>query len=252
MKRIRIVIVIFSCILVVAGCSFPTDPQRIIDKSIEAHGGSRFTNAHIEFDFRGRHYTSHRDGGVFAYGREFTDTMGVVKDVLNNHGFERYINGQRADVTEERAQAYTNSIDGVMYFALLPFRLNDPAVRKEYKGETTIKGKEYYKIRVTFANEDGGIDYEDIFMYWINKDTYRMDYFAYSYKSEGGGIRFREATSASEVEGIVVQNYINYKPNSSGIVVEELENLFLLNELDTLSVIEHENLQVRALSDVID
>ncbi len=244
-KNRSIAIVLYM--LVMSGCSSSTDPEDIINKSIAVHGGSRFDHAHIEFDFRGRHYTSHRDGGVFEYGREFTDTVGRVKDVLNNKGFERYINGERMEVTEERAHAYTSSIDGVMYFALLPFRLNDPAVRKEYVGETTIKEKHYKKVRVTFVHEDGGVDYDDIFMYWINDETHRMDYFAYSYKSDGGGIRFREATTAPEDNGIIVQNYINYKPREDNVTVEEMENLYISNQLDTLSRVVHENLKVTLL-----
>ena len=49
--------------------SFLTDPQKIVDKSIEAAGGDRYLNSTIEFDFRDRHYVAKRKGGSFSYER---------------------------------------------------------------------------------------------------------------------------------------------------------------------------------------
>ena len=43
-----------------------------------------------------------------------------------------------------------------MYFAFLPLWLKDPAVIVEDQGRSLIKGKEYYKIRITFKQEGGG------------------------------------------------------------------------------------------------
>jgi Family of unknown function (DUF6503) len=229
-------------------CGNPNDPQVIVDKSIQAHGGSLFQHASIEFDFRGRHYTSYRKGGEFTYTREFyADSIGHVKDILNNHGFERLINGEHADITEERAGAYTNSVNGVLYFALLPFRLNDPSVIKAFAGETELNGQAYYLIRVTFDTEEKTEDSDDIFLFWINKETFRLDFFAYSYTSEGGGVRFREAIKAQEVNGIVIQDYANYKAKDPGEPVEEIGALYKRGELEKLSEIHNENIMVEIL-----
>lgn len=235
---------IMLLVLSVVGCE--PGAQKIVDQSINAHGGEKFEKAHIEFDFRGRHYTSHRNGGIFTYTREFTDTTGnKIKDVLNNDGFHREINGGLAKISEERAKAFTNSVNSVIYFALLPYGLNDPAVNKFYLNETIIKEKKYHTIKVSFDQEGGGKDHEDVFLYWINKDSNRIDYFAYSYSSDGGGIRFREAINPRVIEGILFQDYINYEPADDQASLEKMLDLYKEDGLVKLSVINHENITVK-------
>lgn len=68
-----------------------------------------------------------------------------------------------------------------MYFAFLPLWLKDPAVIVEDQGRSVIKGKEYHKIRITFEQEGGGDDFEDVFLYWFDVKDYSMDYLAYKY-----------------------------------------------------------------------
>lgn len=91
------------------------------------------------------------------------------------------------------ALKYYNSVNSVHYFAYLPQGLNDKAVQKELLGEVVLKGEPYYKVRVTFAQEGGGNDYEDVFIYWFHKQKFTMDYLAYEFHVDGGGMRFREA-----------------------------------------------------------
>ncbi len=50
-------------------------------------------DAHASFDFRDKHYTHHRQNGTYRYERHFTNEAGEkVLDVLNNRGFQRFIN----------------------------------------------------------------------------------------------------------------------------------------------------------------
>lgn len=238
----------FLIIIILSSCE-NDDSQQIIDRAIEAHGGKLFENVHIEFDFRNRHYTSHRRGGIYTYTREFRDSTGQVKDILTNNNFQREINGEPANITDERAKAFSNSVNSVIYFALLPYGLNDPAVRKKYVGETELNGKTYHVIQITFEEEGGGKDHEDVFLYWIEKETYTMDYLAYTYESDGGGIRFREALSRRKVDGILFQDYINYEPADKNTPLDKMESLYKNGELKKLSNIVVENISVKLLSD---
>ena len=241
----RTLLVLF-CSLAFSCCDSDS-PQRIIDRSIGAHGGRKFERIRIEFDFRGRHYSSTRDGGIFTYTREFTYSTGSIKDVFTNNSFHRERNGNRAIITDERAKAFSNSVNSVIYFALLPYGLNDPAVRKFYVSESIIKNKVYHLIKVTFEEEGGGEDFEDVFLFWINAENFRLDYFAYSYKSDGGGIRFREAINQRFVEDILFQDYNNFKPKSDTVTLEQMKELFESNGLEKMSVINLENIKVIGL-----
>ena len=244
MHRIEKSFLLLFIIFYLIGCN--SDPSaKIVDDAIKAHGGKKFENAFIEFDFRGRHYTSHRKGGQFTYTREFADSTGTIKDILSNDGFRRGINGGLAKISGERAAAFSNSVNSVLYFALLPYGLNDPAVVKSYLGETQLRQKKYHLIRVTFKQDGGGKDHDDVFLYWINTETNIVDYLAYSYLTDGGGLRFRESINPRTVNGILFHDYNNYKPAGDGVSLDDLGTLFEQNQLELLSVINHENIKVQ-------
>lgn len=217
--------------------------QHVIDQAIQSYGGARYESMMVQFDFRERHYTGKRDHGQYTYTREFIDTSGKVKDVLTNEGLKRYINGELRDIPAERATAYSNSVNSVLYFALLPFGLNDPAVNKTYLGIDTVKNQVYHLVKVTFDQQGGGKDHSDIFYYWFRIDDYQMNYFGYSYESDGGGVRFREAYNTRDVNGIVFQDYVNYKaPDDTGL--DQLSQMFENSQLERLSYINLEKVSV--------
>ena len=173
----RYIPIFFLLLFLLFNCSVNEDKaESIVDKCISAHGGDLYENSIVDFDFRGRHYTFERNHGQFEYHRIFEDSAGTYHDIYSNNGFKRLLDDMEVPVNEEWARRYSNSINSVAYFSYLPFGLNDPAVNKNFIGEEEIKGKLYFKIRVTFDQEGGGEDYDDIFVYWINKDSFHMDY----------------------------------------------------------------------------
>ncbi|HNP95583.1 MAG TPA: hypothetical protein PKJ63_08130 [Cyclobacteriaceae bacterium] len=222
-----------------------SDPQAIVDKTIEVSGGAKYQKSVVEFDFRDRHYIARRDGGAFSYERIFEDTTGTVHDYVTNNGFRREINGEEVVVPDSMATKYTSSTNSVNYFALLPYGLNDPAVNKTFLGETEIEGKQYFKIKVTFSADGGGEDFEDEFLYWINQETFTMDYLAYSFEeSDEVSFRFRVGYNPRIVNGIRVQDYVNYKPENNTLKVDQAEELYKAGKLIELSRIETENVTV--------
>lgn len=233
-----------TVILSAFSCQTAGPAQAIVDQSIAAHGGKALESSVISFDFRDRHYQIFKSSQAFEYIREFADSTGQVRDVLDNTGFARTINGTPATVTEERAAAFSRSVNSVAYFAFLPYGLNDPAAKKTLVGESELDGKKYHLIRVTFSQEGGGEDHEDVFLYWINQKTKRLDFFAYSYLTDGGGVRFRKATKTHDVGGLVLQDYENYGLESKETPVEEMESLYKSGKLELLSTIALENVRV--------
>jgi hypothetical protein len=228
-------------------CAQKPDAQKIVDAAIKVRGGERFEKMVLNFDFRNKHYSAKRNKGIFTYTREFEDSTGYIKDIYTNDGFVRLIDGDTANITEKKAAAYTNSVNSVIYFALLPFGLNDPAVVKEYIGKSIISEKEYYKIMVTFREEGGGKDHEDIFVYWFDTNDYSMDYFSYLYFTDGGGIRFREATNVRTINGITFADYNNYGIESTDYDITQTDSLFLNNKIKLLSNIILENINVEII-----
>lgn len=218
--------------------------QNIIDKAIAVHCNGNCDNSTIKFSFRDKSYKSIKSKGLYQYERVFNDSIFKVRDVLSNTGFKRFVNNALVKTPDTLAAKYANSVNSVHYFAQLPYGLNAAAVKKQLLGEDTINGETYYEIKVTFKEEGGGADHEDIFLYWIHKNTYALDYLAYSYAVNGGGIRFREAYNKRVVNGITFIDYNNYKPETLNVHIADLDNLFQDGKLELLSKIETENVEV--------
>lgn len=235
-------------ILVAFSCSQPEKPldaDGVIGKAISAYGLDNITNKTIEFDFRERHYKLLREEGKYTYTRSFQDSLGFVEDILvNSSEFTRFVGGQKLEVDEEWTGKYSNSVNSVLYFIQLPLTLMDPAAIKNYKGIVSLKDKNYHLIEVRFTEEDGGKDFEDVFLYWFDQETFSMDYLAYSYITDEGGVRFREAFNKRTINGVVFQDYINYKPEDKLTPLEQMSSLFEKGELIELSRIENVKIEV--------
>ena len=185
--------------------------QEIVDKSILASGGESYKVKDVFYKFRDYQYASEWNNGVRVLKRiKVTDSTKVV-DVRSSRRFERFVNDSLVSLTDSIANLYSNSVNSVHYFVYLPYGLNDPAVNKELLGEVTLKDKEYYKVKVTFDQQGGGKDYEDIYLYWFNKETFKPDYLAYRFYVDGGGIRFRAAYNERYLGGIRFVDYENYE-----------------------------------------
>lgn len=243
MKQILIVLVLSFSVL---SCSTP-DAQSVIDKTILAYGGERIYRSDIKFDFRDKSYRGYQDGGGFSYERMFQDSTGSFHDVLNNDGFTRTINDSIVNLNEEWIGKYTRSVNSVIYFFRIPFNLNDPAVHKKFLGEATIEDVEYYKIEVTFSENSGGEDFDDVFVYWITQDSYSIDYMAYAYHTDGGGKRMRKLINPREVNGLKVVDWINYEPKEMSVSVLEFDSYMEEGGLKELSRIENKNIEITYL-----
>ncbi|NJL13516.1 MAG: hypothetical protein HC913_11265 [Microscillaceae bacterium] len=177
--------------------------QQIIRSAIAAHGGEQYKQISLSFDFRDKTYQLRRQDGKFEYTRIFKDSSGAtIRDVLHNEGFSRFMNEKQVEVPGEKARAYSNSINSVAYFALLPFNLQDEAVKSRLLGIDTIQGQAYQEIEVRFKAESGGQDFEDVYVYWFHTQDKTLDYLAYSFEVNEGGTRFRVAKNRRSLPGL--------------------------------------------------
>jgi hypothetical protein len=225
--------------------SFTPQVQKIIQRCVERHGGERYERFRMTFDFRQFRYDLRHDGGRYRYARAFRDSAGAaIEDVLTNESFTRKINGQVVRLDSSDRQRYTNAVNSVAYFVLLPHKLLDPAVQAEVvPGEHRLDGHTYHKLRVSFRPEGGGQDYQDVFYFWIDRDIHSLDYLAYS----EGGNRFRKAVNPQVVGGIVVQDYLNFQgPKDDTTDVGQYDHRYRAGGLTLLSRIEQKNVRVSA------
>lgn len=219
--------------------------QEIIDKAIDKAGGDKYENSRISFDFRNMKYISTRNGGKYRLERIQNDTLlGEIRDVLDNGGFSRYLGDSLIEVPDSMATKYSNSVNSVHYFMDLPYGLNDPAVNKYLIGKDSIEGDEYYEIQVTFQKQGGGKDHDDQYLYWINTQDYNVDYFAYNYETDGGGVRFRKAINPRNISGIRFVDYENYAYHDKDVKLSKLDSLYQAGSLTKFSTISNKNIEV--------
>ena len=232
-------------LLIIVSCSQKDvdNAQKIIDEAIETHGGKLYEDLKIGFQFRKYTYQISRLNGIFNYSRTYADTTGTYQEALTNDGVTRSLNGSSVEMDQKTYDRVMESINSQVYFALLPFGLNDAAVNKAYLGTKTVEGQPYHKIKVTFEEEGGGVDFEDVFIYWIHQDNHTVDYLAYEFHVNKGGFRFRKAYNVREVGGILWADYINYKESDASTPLEDYDLLLEQGKLIELSRIELEDVQ---------
>ncbi len=211
--------------------------EEVVGRAIEVAGGDRYRTSRIDFEFRDRRYVSYLEQGRRVLQRLTPTDSALIEDTRFDDGFRRRIGDSTLILPDSISRKFSNSVNSVHYFAYLPYGLNGEAVQKELLGIVRIGESDYYKIRVTFRQEGGGDDYQDVFVYWFNTQTFRPDYLAYEYLTDGGGMRFREAYNDREVGGIWFADYRNLKPVKE-VPVTSLDSLFALGELEELSVVE--------------
>lgn len=217
--------------------------QSAIDRAIADAGGELYEQSNITFRFRDAIYTLERTKGRNVMTRTRETDSGELRDVWDGRSFSRYFRNEKMSVSDSMANVYSNSINSVLYFAQLPYGLNDPAVNKEWIGEKILGEKTYYKVKVTFDQEGGGDDFEDVYIYWIDAETFKPQYLAYEFHVNGGGLRFREAYNERYVKGIRFVDYRNYRPTGEADLIK-LDSLFERRKLELFSDIRLENIEV--------
>lgn len=215
--------------------------QAIVSRAIEVHGGDLFQQRKVSFTFRGKRHTVNQDDKSYVNSRTFTEDGDEISDILDNGVFKRYINGEDSGKSERQLSRAFEDVNAVSYFAMLPYKLNDGAVVKQYIGQVNIKGETYEKVKVTFQGEGAGDSPDNVFYYWFNQKTGYMDFLAYN----KGGNRFRSAYNQRVVDGIRFADYVNFSGGDySNKDISTYDKLFNEDKLKELSRIILEDVKV--------
>ena len=211
--------------------------REVIRASIRAHGMDRLRSATATFTFRGTRYRMTRNRGRFIYERAVATDRGPAREVLDNAGYRLTQNGRAVAVPAAASDARRRSLNSVVYFASLPLVLEDPAVRVRGLGEVTVNARRLRVVEVTFTADGGGDDHDDVFRYWFDKETKRLTYLAYRFKTGTGGVRFRAATDFVEAGGVTFVNWSNFGVDGRTLPLGELPALWSAGKLPKLSEI---------------
>ncbi|MFO7743918.1 MAG: DUF6503 family protein [Psychroflexus sp.] len=216
--------------------------EEIIDKAIEYSGKSKLNENILKFTFRAYDYKATPTCDGFKFER--LSKTKPIRDVLVNDELTRYYNDSIVKLADTTAFNYYESVNSVHYFTQLPVRLKDEAVNLSNLGKEKIEDKTYHKLEVKFSENGGGVDFEDIYIYWFDVEDFSMDYLAYSFIVNEGGLRFRKAINRRTIDGVVFQDYENYKPKVKSKKLEDIGKMFENDQLELLSLIENEDIEL--------
>ncbi len=181
------------------------------------------------------------EASIKVHGME--DFNKKIDFLHSKNGFRRTFNDKPIAIPYSLAFIYKEALNSVLYFFILPYVLKDKGAIKTLKDIEKIKVVIYQKMEVNFTEKDGGVDFQDNFLYWINKKRKTLDYLAYLYHTNKGGVCFRVAISRRTMDGVVFQDYENYSvPKNTPL--DELYKLYKKGELELFSMIESNSIRI--------
>lgn len=216
--------------------------EEIVDKAIEYSGKSNLNDNILKFTFRDYTYKATPTCDGFQFER--ASKTDPIRDVLINDELTRYYKDSIVKLADSTAFLYYESVNSVHYFTQLPVRLKDEAVQLSNLGQEEIQNRIYHKLEVKFSEDGGGVDFEDVYIYWFNVEDFSLDYLAYSFIVNEGGLRFRKAINQRTVNGVVFQDYENYKPKVKSKKLEDIGKMYENDELELLSLIKNEAIEL--------
>lgn len=190
----------------------PVKELEVVARAIEHHGGEKFQGTETELDICSKsgcfHVLARVNGSEFLYEVEGRTPQGERRVRMTNDTTEVWLDGAEVRPKETEIQAFRDWSMARVYFCFLPYRLNDDSVWKEDRGTELWGDKSLRRVRVTFE-AGSSTDASDVYNYWFNEETGRLEQFAYSYQGNPGGARFRRLENFRRVGGLLFFDQIN-------------------------------------------
>lgn len=234
----------------VAGAEETSRPD-IVDRAIRFHGGDLYESTATSLElcsksgcFHVRASLAATDGGV-----EYDfDVRGATREgerrVRSTHAsVELWLDGAAQTIPAGDAQRYRDWAMARVYFCFLPYRLADPGVHHTDQGTEQWGERTLHRVKVTFA-EGSSTDADDEYVYWFDPETGRVEQFAYSYATNGGGLRFRRAFDHRRVGGILFFDQENLGVEGPDLSVDQIDSEFVEQGMRSISTVELRNIRV--------
>lgn len=224
--------------------------QEIVDRAIAHHGGelyeaseTRLTVTSKSGSFR---IVSRVDGDRFEHTVVAETPDGERRVRVTNDAVSHHLAGEAVPVPSEQEPRLRDFVNARIYFPFLPYRLNDPSVRKEYLGRETWDGEALEKVKVTFE-AGSSTDAQDEYLYWFDPASGRLVQFAYSFESGDGGLRLRRGFDYRRVGGLLFFDAENLGVGGHGRSVEEITPGFVAEEMRQISTVKLSEITVEEL-----
>jgi hypothetical protein len=221
----------------------------IVDRAIAYHGGEVLGRSEVRLEMCSKSGCSelrHRvDGGLFDLEAAATVRDAERRVRITNDTVEWWQDGVAQSI-DDREQALRDWVMSRIYFTFLPFRLNDAAVYKEDLGLEEWNRRSLHKIKVSFS-PGSSTHAQDEYLYWLDPETGRVELFAYSYATSGGGLRFRRAIDHRRIGGVLFFDQENWGVEGPDLSVDLITPDFVDSQMRLVSTIRLDQIQIGGL-----
>lgn len=229
------------------------DRLPIVDRAIEHHGGERYEAMEARFRIVSKSgafdVEERRDGGLYRTVVVDRTDEGERRIEVTNERVRLTVDGGERPVEAVEEQRLRDFASARIYFPFLPYRLNDPSVRKRDLGLETWGERELHKVKVTFET-GSSTDAEDEYLYWFDPDTGRLEQLAYSFgEGERAGLRFRRLVDHRRVGGILFADHENFGIDGTELPVDAVTPELVRERMEPISVVRIEAIEVVPLGD---
>ncbi len=227
----------------------------IVSRAIEHHGGDVYRHSETELDLCSKsgcfHVVARVDGDRFAFTVSGQSGGAQLEVRSSNDALEVSKDGAPLAVDANQEQKYRDWAMARVYFCFLPYRLDDPSVRQQDLGLVDWQGRRLHKVKVTFeagTSTDAGDEY----VYWFDPESARLEYLAYSYDDNGGGLRFRRSVRHRRIGGLLFFDQENYgvdggSADGPGLSVDSIDDAYARDRMRHVSTVRLESIEVRLL-----
>ena len=247
MKRRAFGWTLAACGLVVATASAQQGLE-IVRRSIELHGGETYERSSVDLDLCSGSgcyelSVSNRDG-VYRQRVAGPISTGRREVVATNDTVRHWHDGVEMEVASgEETQRLRDWATARIYFAFLPYKLNDPSAQQRDLGLERWGDRELHKVKITFRAGTSSDD-QDQFLYWFDPQTARLEQFAYSYEGSPGGLRFRRLDNYRRVGGILFFDQENLGVEGDRLSVDLIDPEFVERRMQLVSRVRLEEIRV--------
>lgn len=224
--------------------------SQVLERAIEHHGGDVYEHSVSELNICSRsgcyRVAVRMDGGLYRYRVSGPVSAGHREVEATNDAVAHWHDGVEQELAPGDASRLRDWVMERVYFAFLPYRLNDPSVLHQDLGRETWGGRELHKIKITFW-AGSSTDAQDQYLYWFEPASGRLEQFAYSYQGEPGGIRFRRLFNHRRVGGILFFDQENLGLEGDHLSVDAITPEYVEITLRAISTVTLEDIRVEPL-----
>jgi hypothetical protein len=146
-----------------------------------------------------------RDGGRFRYEvTGSTSDGGARRVVVTNENVAEWVDSAAQPLNAAKRARLRRFVDARVWFPFLPYGLSGSDAHLADGGIEPWNGVDLQRVKVTFA-EGSSADADNEYVVWIEPETGRMLYYAYSFDTANDrvGLRFRPLSNFRRVGGLL-------------------------------------------------